>query len=280
VLVLIGAVAARRYPAPAARQGVAVADGAFYAIDDRVIEKYDFWSGARLARYDAGDDARLVHLNGCTVRDAVLVCAHSNYPGVPMRSTLERFDARSLAHLGSQPLDGAPGSATWVDWSDGHWWVAFAHYTGRGGVPGKGPEHSRIWKLDPSWRPLASYAYPPELIARFAGRSNSGGAFGPDGWLYLTGHDAPELYVACVDEEAKVLRWLDTRPAPIAGQGIAWDLATATLWGVMRDAREVVAMPAFAPREIRTSPRCRSADKSAREGPDPWRRSVAHRRSA
>lgn len=236
--------APRSYVAPAARQGVAVADDAFYAIDDRVIEKYDARSGARIARYDAGDDASIVHLNGCTVRDGILVCAHSNYPHVPMRSTIERFDAGSLAHLGSQALADAPGSATWVDWSGGHWWVAFAHYAGRGGEPGKGPEHARLWKLDASWRPLASYAYPPELVARFAGRSNSGGAFGPGGWLYLTGHDAPELYVVCVDEGSAALHWLATWPAPIEGQGIAWDLATGTLWGVVREAREIVAVPA------------------------------------
>ena len=83
----------------------------------------------------------------------------------------------------------------------------------------------------------------PELVARFTGRSNSGGVFGADGWLYLTGHDAPELYVACVDDAAHVLRWLATRPAPIEGQGIAWDLATGTFWGVVRDAREVVSFP-------------------------------------
>ncbi|HEX5064944.1 MAG TPA: hypothetical protein VFY49_02410 [Myxococcota bacterium] len=233
----------RHYAAPAARQGVAVAGPAFYAIDDRVIEKYDRESGARLARYDAGDDAAIVHLNGCSVQGDVLSCAHSNYPHVPMRSSIERFDARTLAHVGSQPLADAPGSATWVVQAGGSWWVAFAHYAGRGGEPGKGPEHARLVKLDADFRSLASYAYPPELVARFAGRSNSGGVFGADGWLYLTGHDAPELYVACVDDAAHVLRWLATRPAPIEGQGIAWDLATGTFWGVVRDAREVVSFP-------------------------------------
>ena len=232
----------RRYPAPAARQGVAVAGDAFYAIDDRAIERYDVETGALRARYDAGDDTSIVHLNGCTARDGALVCAHSNYPGLPMRSSLERFDLRSLAHIGSQPLADAPGSATWVDWSDGHWWVAFAHYAGRGGEPGKGPEHARLWKLDPSWRPLASYAYPAELVARFAGRSNSGGTFGPDGWLLLTGHDAPELYVTCVDDASGSLRWLATWPAAIEGQGIAWDPDRRVLWGVVRDAREIVAL--------------------------------------
>jgi hypothetical protein len=250
--------AGRRYPAPAARQGVAVTDDAFYAIDDRAIERYDAPSGALRARYDAGDDPSIVHLNGCTAHDGVLVCAHSNYPGVPMRSSIERFDLRTLAHLGSQPLADAPGSATWVDWSDGHWWVAFAHYAGRGGEPGKGPEHARLWKLDRSWRPLASYAYPPELVARFAGRSNSGGVFGPDGWLLLTGHDAPELYVTCADDASRSLRWLATWPAPIEGQGIAWHPGTRLLWGVVRDARLIVALrpgsdwrvPAVTPPEV------------------------------
>ena len=69
----------------------------------------------------------------------------------------------------------APGSATWVVQAGGSWWVAFAHYAGRGGEPGTGPEHARLVTLDADFRSLASYAYPPELVARFAGRSNSGG---------------------------------------------------------------------------------------------------------
>ena len=230
----------RRFAAASARQGVAVSDDSFYAIDSRVIERFDATSGSLRARYDAGSDRSVAHLNSGVVVDGVLLCAHSNYPELPMRSSIERFDARTLAHLGSQPLTDAPGSATWVDRRGGRWWVAFAHYAGRGGEPGKGPEATSLLALDDGWRRVAQYRYPPELVTRFAGRSNSGGAFGPDGRLYLTGHDAPELYVACLDAAAGTLRWLATWPVPFAGQGIAWQPGRVLLWGISRSAREVI----------------------------------------
>jgi hypothetical protein len=233
----------RRFAAPAAGQGVAVTDAAVYAVDTRAIEKYSP-TGSLLLRYDAGDDAAIVHLNGCSAHAGVLYCAHSNYPGLPMRSSIERFDAETLAHIGSQPLDGAPGSATWVDRAGQRWLVAFAHYAGRGGEPGRGPEHSRLVAYDTDWRPLASYRYPAELVARFAGRSNSGGIVAGERLLLLTGHDASELYAACIDESAEVLRWTETWPAPFAGQGIALDAEHGSLWGVVRATRELVQVRA------------------------------------
>jgi hypothetical protein len=229
----------RRFAAPAAGQGVAVAPDAVYAIDTRAIEKYSR-AGSLLRRYDAGADAAIVHLNGCSVHAGVLYCAHSNYPGVPMQSSIERFDADTLAHLGSQPLADAPGSATWVDRDGERWLVAFAHYAGRGGERGRGPEATRLVAYDTEWRLLAAFRYPDELIARFAGRSNSGGVVMPTGSLYLTGHDAAEVYRACIDEPRAALRWTSTFPAPFAGQGIAWDPESRTLWGTVRRTRELV----------------------------------------
>lgn len=54
--------------------------------------------------------------------------------------------------------------------------------------------------------------------------SNSGGSFGPDGWLYITGHDATEVYVMKLPSAGSILTWVATIWLPdIAGQGIAWD---------------------------------------------------------
>jgi outer membrane protein assembly factor BamB len=159
-----------------------------------------------------------------------------------MQSSIERFDADTLAHVGSQPLAGAPGSATWVDRAGTRWLVAFAHYAGRGGEPGRGPEHSRILAYDTDWRRVASYRYPDGLIARFAGYSNSGGAVAAGGVLYLTGHDARELYVACLRATDGSVLWHSTWPAPFAGQGIAWDAGSGTLWAIERRAREVLQL--------------------------------------
>jgi hypothetical protein len=75
----------------------------------------------------------------------------------------------------------------------------------------------------------------------FAGRSNSGGAFGADGRIYATGHDAPEVYVLRLPRAGATLELVDILPAPIAGQGIAWDpMEENVLWGIVKSARQVV----------------------------------------
>ena len=232
-----------RLESPGARQAVAVDADHVYAIDNRRIEKLDRRSGRRVAFWEGEAGGPIVHLNSGVVLDGVLHCAHSNYPALPMRSSIERFDAATLRHLGTQRLGNAPGSATWVGRWKGHWWVAFAHYAGRGGEPGKGPEFTSLVRFDAVWRPQASFAYPPELIERFAGRSNSGGAWGADGRLYLTGHDAGEIYVVRVPRAGSVLALVEIVEAPIEGQGIAWDPARpGVLWGVLRNRQQLVAL--------------------------------------
>jgi hypothetical protein len=230
----------RTFDAPAARQGVAVDAGHVYAIANRRIEKYTR-SGERVSAWQEEESGPIVHLNSGIVLDGALYCAHSNYPEIPMVSSIEIFDADTLAHRSSHPFGIFAGSATWVDRYQDHWWVAFAHYEGRGGEAGKGPEWTRLVEFDDDWRVLASYAFPPQLIARFAGRSNSGGAFGADGRVYATGHDAPEVYVLRLPRAGATLELVEILPAPIAGQGIAWDpLEAGVLWGIVKRARRVV----------------------------------------
>lgn len=79
--------------------------------------------------------------------------------------------------------------------------------------------------------------------------SNSGGSFGPDGWLYITGHDASAAYVMQIPSAGSVLIWVATVSLPsIAGQGIAWDRSAqpqngnGTLYGISRNSRQVVEM--------------------------------------
>lgn len=238
----------RRYDAPAARQAVAVDAEHFFAIANRAVEQYERGSGALVRRWKGPKDGPVVHLNSGIVLGGVLYCAHSNYPRVPMRSSIERFDAGSLRHLGSHPLPDAPGSATWVARHGGAWWVTFAHYAGRGGVAGKGPEATRLVRFDDDWRATGSWNYPAPLIERFGRYSSSGGAWGPDGLLYVTGHDAPEVYVLRLPETGSVLELVTVLPASIAGQGIAFDpIEPWTLWGIVRQLREVRVTRAVRP---------------------------------
>jgi hypothetical protein len=129
-----------------------------------------------------------------------------------------------------------------VDRRDGLFFVGLANYAGRGGAPGRGPEHSAVARFDASWRPLASLGFPEAVVRRFGTRSNSGGAFGPGGLLYATGHDAPELYLLRVPAAGAELELVAILPAPASGQGIAWDPDEPDLlWTIRRESREVVA---------------------------------------
>jgi hypothetical protein len=230
----------RAFDAPAARQGVAIDADHFYAIGNRRIEKYTR-NGQRVSTWEEEETGPIVHLNSGIVLDGALYCAHSNYPEIPMVSSIEVFDADTLSHRGSHAFGIFAGSATWVDRHDGHWWVAFANYEGRGGVPGKGPDWTTLVQFDSDWRRVGAYVFPPELVDRFAGRSNSGGAFGADGRIYATGHDAPEVYVLRLPRAGATLELVDILPAPIAGQGIAWDpMEENVLWGIVKSARQVV----------------------------------------
>ena len=88
---------------------------------------------------------------------------------------------------------------------------------------------------------LESWTLPPDLLATFEDMSNSGGSWGPDGRLWLTGHDLPEAYAMEVPEAGGELRWVATVGLPgIEGQGIAWaDERDPGLWGISRDNNRV-----------------------------------------
>lgn len=238
----------RRFPSSAARQAVAVDGTHVYVIANRRIEKLEKRSLRKVAEWSGPDGGPVVHLNSGIVIDGRLYCAHSNYPGVPMLSSIEIFDAASLEPVDSHSFGFSDGSATWIDRRDGHWWVGFAHYAGRGGEPGKGPEWTRVVKLDDAWRRVASWAFPPELVERFAGYSNSGAVWGSDGLLYATGHDAREVYALRLPASGSVLELVEVLPAPMAGQGIAWDPSVAgRLYGIVKKERVVVEAELVAP---------------------------------
>ena len=242
----------RRFAAEEARQAVAVDALHVYAIDDRRIGKYAKATGRRVASFRAPEGGGIAHLNGGVVVAGRLVCAHSNYPALPMRSSLEVFDAGSLAHLESRPLEIGDGSATWALPHGGGYWVAFANYAGRGGAPGRGPEASFVARLDTALRSLGRLRFPPEVVRRFGTRSSSGASFGPGGLLFATGHDAPELWVLRAPAAGDALELVAIVPAPIAGQGIAFDPAEPdVLWAVRRASRELVALRIAAPDGVR-----------------------------
>lgn len=231
------------FPAAEARQAVAVDADAVYVIGNRTIGKYDKRTGTRMREWAGAEHGPIQHLNSGVVIDGRLYCANSNYPNQPMTSSIEIWDADSLEHVGTHSFGIYEGSATWVDFHDEHWWVVFANYATKGGSPGKGPEWTTLIQFDERWRRRAAWVLPPALVNEFSPYSNSGGAWGPDGFLYLTGHDAPTVYRVALPAAGATLELKGRISMPIEGQGIAWDRSVdiPRLYGIRRSARTVVA---------------------------------------
>jgi hypothetical protein len=231
----------RRYDA-GATQGAAVGPADVYAVSNSRIVRFDKKTGARRAEW-IGDRARFPHINACAVVGRELVCASSNFPATPQVSTVEVFDAQALAHKRSVSLGLGTGSVTWVDRHAGAWWVMFANYDGKGGEPPRDHRHTTLVKFDDQWRRLEAWALPASILERIAPMSISGGGWGPDGRLYLSGHDRPELYAVRIPDGGGVLDHLEILGREAEGQAIDWDESEpGVLYGVTRRTRELLAM--------------------------------------
>lgn len=249
VPVLAAAPVIQRLPTTEATQA-AVGDGRFvYAVGNHSIGKYDRASGQRVAVFD-GDPALFPHMNSCVTDKAELVCAASNYPDVPMASSVEIFDRTTLRHLRTTALPPLPGSLTSIERHDGSWWATLANYDGRGGAPGRDHRSTLLVRLDDQLRPVASWLFPQTVLDRFSPRSCSGASWGDDGRLYVTGHDRPEMYVLDLPKAGATLRHVATVPLATGGQAIGWDRSRKrVLWSIDRATRAAVAsnVPAVQP---------------------------------
>ncbi|MBB5286305.1 hypothetical protein HNQ92_004465 [Rhabdobacter roseus] len=232
----------REFQVEEAKQAVAVDARHFYVINNSTIRKYRKDSGELVATWD-GTKQGIVHLNSGVVLKGKLYCANSNYPDQPMTSSVEIFEVGTLRHTGTHSFGIAQhGSLTWLDQKDGYWYVGFAEYSGRQASAGRDGRWTSLVKYDRHWRQLEAWVYPKNILDRFAPMSNSGGTWGRDGLLYITGHDHPEVYVLKLPASGYTLDYLRTIPLPIAGQGIALDRTEKNkrvLWGIHRAKRTV-----------------------------------------
>ncbi len=241
----------RRFKAPEAGQGVAVDRDYFYAINNRTIGKYRKTTGERVAGWEGGAGGEIVHLNAGIIHGGRLYTVHSNYPAVPMLSSLEIFDPATLQPAGSHSFGRMDGSFTWLDRRKDRWIACFVHYGNRGAEPNRDGSWTQIIAFDDEWRRTAGWALPADLNARFGGRgySASGGAFGPGGHLYLTGHDNTELYVVDFPAAGSVLKWIATIPIPSEGQAFCFDPTQPDLlYSVLKRAKEVIVGRVTVPR--------------------------------
>ena len=221
-----------------ANQGVGIDKDHFYAVNNREIAKVDRKTGKLVKKWEGPKDGPVIHLDSALVMDGKIYAAHSNWPFWPMTSSLEIFDAATMEHVGTHSFGIRYGSLTWVDWHDGHWWMGFANYDRLIG-PNKTPYGHKVntvvVKMTKDFQTVQMWTLPKVLLDKFEEMSNSGGSWGPDGFLYLTGHDPAELYRVRFPKAGSILELADVIPMNIRGQGVAWDRANpGTIAGIIR----------------------------------------------
>lgn len=231
----------KEYSLPMTQQGVAVDDHFFYVINNRTISKHDKKNGMLAASWEDKDSV-LKHMNSGIIIKGKLCCIHSNFPEIPMASSVEIFDPATLKHTGNHSFGILHGSATWIDWYKNCWYVAFAHYTGKGGPENTTNAWTRLVKFDSKWRQLESWIFPEGLLKKFGNASTSGGVILPDGKILCTGHDNFEIYILEFPEKGFTLKWLETIVVGSYGQGIAYEKKgdSEYLYGLIRKENKVV----------------------------------------
>ncbi len=238
----------RKFETTDAFQAVAVDENAFYAINNVRLTRHDKDTGRVMQQSSENPEpsSPLIHLDSGMVLEGRLYAAHSNYPGWPMTSSIEVWDAATLQHIQSHSFDVMLGSFTWLDRYNGSWWGTFANYdrVQRGMTEPYGETSNTVMvQFDDGFNVLQSWSLPAEILRRMSPMSNSGGSWGSDGYLYLSGHDDPEIYVMALPEAGSELDWLATVRLPgLNGQGIAWDRSGSdnTLWAILRSTRQVL----------------------------------------
>jgi hypothetical protein len=232
-----------RWPARGANQGVAVDGEYFYGIGNFLIGKYRKKTGERVAEWVDLKGGPTIHLNGGYEHEGQLILSHSNFPQLPMASSLEIYDTATLKHVKSHSFGIRLGSLTWAEWHDGHWWACFANYNDQGTTPGFDNRWTYIGKFDEHWQMEESWLFPPQVVAAWGKSASSGGSWGEDGLLYVTGHDAKELYVLRVPKTGVTMEYVTTIDVPFEGQSWAWDRSAKNeriIYGITRSSQEVI----------------------------------------
>jgi hypothetical protein len=227
-----------------ANQAAAVDAEHFYGIGNHALVKHRKDTGERVAEWFGPRGGPIIHFNSGYVDDERLVLAHSNFPQLPMASSLEIYDTRTLQPLSSHSFGIRLGSLTWAVRHRGFWWACFANYNDSGTTPGFDQRWTYFAQYDDAWQMLQSWLFPPQVVATWGESSCSGGDWGDDGLLYVTGHDAPELYVLRSPRQGVTLELVTTIDVPFDGQGWAWDKSARgerIIYGISRARQQIIA---------------------------------------
>ncbi len=230
----------RRIPAAEANQGVASDANFVYAIADSEIGKYSKATGKEVASWK-GDPKVYIHINSCSMVLSELVCAMSNFPNVPGASSVEWFNPHTMKHSRSHSFGPGRGSLTWIDWHGGSWWACFANYDAKGGEPPRDHNSTLLVKFSKDFVEQGAWLFPLNVLKSFGHMSASGGRWGADGKLYVTGHDLPEMYVLKLPEGGPRLEYVTTLGLPTDGQAFDWDFGhPGWMWSIERKKTELV----------------------------------------
>jgi hypothetical protein len=225
-----------------ANQGVAVDAEHFYGIGNHALVKHRKDTGERVAEWFGPRNGTIIHFNSGWVEGERLTLSHSNFSQLPMASSLEVVDTRTLQPVESYSFGIRLGSLTWAVRHDGYWWACFANYDDSGTTPGFDQRWTFFAQFDDKWQQLQSWLFPPQVIATWGESSCSGGDWGDDGLLYVTGHDAPQLHVLRLPKQGVTLEYVTTIDVPFEGQSWAWDRSDErVIYGISRARQEVIA---------------------------------------
>lgn len=230
-----------RFPAPEANQGVVADAGHVYALGNTAIGKYNKETHERVDGWKDEKGGPFIHINSGIIHEGKLYCAHSNFPKVPMTSSVEIFDPQTMTHIGSHSLGIDSGSLTWIAWHENQWFACFAHYGKSQPHTGRDSAWTELVRFDKDWRRTGGWIFPEGILKIFGGSSCSGGSISPDGTLFITGHDARQLFVLRFPKAGSVLQWVDTIPITAEGQAFSWDpVHPGHFYGIIKRTREIV----------------------------------------
>lgn len=229
----------QRYKAPQAKQGVVADKEHFIVFSNDSMVKYDKATGKVVQAFYSD---KLKHLNSGIIHDGKIYCAHSNYPSIPMWSSIEIWDEKTLTHIDNHSFGIENGSCTWMDIYKGFYYVMFAHYANPGKMePGKDVSWSQLVKYDMDWHRVGGWVLPPALVQKLTPYSLSGGVITANGEILCSPHHNKELYLLAFPDMGSELVWKKTIETTIDGQAIAFDtFEPDVLWGISRDTREVI----------------------------------------
>ncbi len=233
-----------RWPVLEANQGVAVDAEHFYGIGNFALVKHRKDNGKRVAQWFGTRGGPIIHFNSGWVADGKLVLSHSNFSQLPMASSIETYDTKTLQPIATHSLGIRLGSLTWAVRHQGYWWACFANYNDSGTTPGFDQRWTYMGQFDDNWQQLQAWLFPPQVVASWGVSSSSGGDWGEDGLLYATGHDAAELHVLRLPKQGVTLEYVTTIDVPFEGQAWAWDRSTKgerIIYGISREKQEVIA---------------------------------------